>query len=221
MNFGGGGSQQMMSSSISMVSLCVVAVAAAVLAWQMGVFGGSTAPAPVITAPQPVVETDGTEGTPVMENMDGARLITNGNYSMRTEGTDCNNQSVLFSLADNSKWLWNLKTVGAATVDGQQNVPVYTIESFYRVQDEVCDKRFLTAPIGCKEPPYLDRYRAMDYSQRWILMRTYDGLYTIRSLLCTKSRSLNQYIIQSGSKNNSKPRFSPGSGTPFEFRLPN
>lgn len=211
---GGGGQQQqmMMSSSISAVSLSVALAGLGLAGWQMGWFGGSP------TTPAPVTSTLEEEGAqPVTQNLDGARLITNGIYSMRVQGSSCGNQQVVFSQADGTKWTWNLKNVGGIDIDGQKGVPVYTIESTYKVTREVCDKRYLTAPDGCRGNPYLDRYRAMDFSQRWILAQNSQGMYEIRSLLCAKNQQRSQYLVQSGGQNNSKPQFSPGSGTPFEL----
>lgn len=210
---GGGGQQQMMMSSVSAVSMSVALAGLGLAGWQMGWFGGSTP-----TTAAPVTSTLPEEGAqPVTQNLDGARLITNGIYSMRVQGSSCGNQQVVFSKADGTKWAWNLKNVGDVTIDGQQGVPVYTIESAYKVTREVCEKRYLTAPDGCRGAPYLDRYRAMDFSQRWILAQNSQGMYEIRSLLCAKNQQRSQYLIQSGSQNNSQPQFSPGSGTPFEL----
>ena len=211
---GGGGQQQMMMSSVSAVSMSVALAGLGLAGWQMGWFGGS----PETTTAAPLASTLPEEGAqPVTQNLDGARLITNGIYSMRVQGSSCGNQQVVFSKADGTKWAWNLKNVGTVTIDGQQGVPVYTIESAYKVTREVCDKRYLTAPDGCRGSPYLDRYRAMDFSQRWILAKNSQGMYEIRSLLCAKNQQRSQYLIQSGGRNNSKPQFSPGSGTPFEL----
>jgi hypothetical protein len=215
LGMGGGGQQQqmMMSSSISAVSLSVALAGLGLAGWQMGWFGGSSEP-----EPEPVTSTLPEEGAqPVTQNLDGARLITNGIYSMRVQGSSCGNQQVVFSKADGTKWAWNLKNVGTIDIDAQKGVPVYTIESTYKVSRQACDKRYLTAPDGCRGSPYLDRFRAMDYSQRWILVQNSQGMYEIRSLLCAKNQQRSQYIVQSGANNNSKPGFSAGSGTPFEL----
>lgn len=210
---GGGGQQQqmMMSSSIAAVSFSVLAAGGIFLAMQQGWFGGgeTTTAAAVVENPDP-------NATPVTDNLDGARLITNGLYSMRVEGSSCGNQKVVFSKADSAKWLWNLKRVDSVTLGGQTGVPVYTIESFYRVSRKACDKRYLTAPDGCTSRPYLDRYRAMDVTQRWVLVES-GGMYQIRSLACTKNMAKKQYIVHSGEDEISYPDFSPGSGTPFEL----
>jgi hypothetical protein len=217
MGMGGGGQQQMMmSSSISAVSLSVIAAGVIFVMTQGGfsLFGTPTTQAPTT---QPVfVETS----APETQDLDGARLITNGIYSMRVEGSSCGSQKVVFNKADSEKWLWNLNKVDSISVNGVDDVPVYTIESFYKVTRVACEQRYLTAPDGCNSAPYLDRYRAMDLSQRWVLIRDSSDKYQIRSLLCAKNMARNQYIIQSGAENNSTPRFSPGSGTPFEMSLP-
>ena len=214
MGMGAGGGQQqqmMMSSSISAVSLSVLAAGGVALAMSQGWFGGESG-----TTTAAAVEEVDPNATPVTDNLDGARLITNGAYSMRVQGSSCGNQQVVFSKADSAKWLWNLKRVDTVRLGAQEGVPVYTIESLYKLSREACDKRYLTAPDRCESSPYLDRYRGMDLSQRWVLVES-GGMYQIRSLLCTKNLARNQYIVQSGNRNNSKPRFSPGSGTPFEL----
>lgn len=214
---GGGGQQQqmMMSSSISAVSLSAVAAGVIFFMMQGGsLFGTPTTAAP-LTDPPSTGDT-----TVVTQDLDGARLITNGIYSMRVEGSSCGSQKVVFNKADSEKWLWNLNKVDSIDMNGVTGVPVYTIESFYKVTRVACEQRYLTAPDGCNSPPYLDRYRGMDLSQRWVLVRDTSGKYQIRSLLCAKNMDRNQYIIQSGAENNSRPRFSPGSGTPFEMTLP-
>lgn len=215
---GGGGQQQqmMMSSSISAVSLSAIAAGVIFFMMQGGsLFGTPTTAAPLTEA---AALPDG--NVPVTQDLDGARLITNGIYSMRVEGSSCGSQKVVFNKADSEKWLWNLNKVDSIDMNGVTGVPVYTIESFYKVTRVACEQRYLTAPDGCNSPPYLDRYRGMDLSQRWVLVKDTSGKYQIRSLLCAKNMARNQYIIQSGAENNSRPRFSPGSGTPFEMTLP-
>lgn len=211
---GGGGQQQMMMSSASAVSFSVLAAGLGFAAWQMNWFGGST------TTPAPIITTLPAEGaTPVTQDLDGARVIMNGIYSMRVVGSSCGNQQVRFQKADGTKWSWNLNKVGDVNIDGQEGVPAYTIESVHKLTREACDKRFLTAPDGCSSGPYLDRFRAQDYSQRWILIKNSQGMYQIRSLVCAKNFAKKQYIVQSGEVENSKPTFSYGTGTPFELNL--
>lgn len=212
---GGGGQQQMMMSSASAVSFSVLAAGLGFAAWQMNWFGGSTTtPAPMIVTTLPA------EGaTPVMQDLDGARVITNGDYSMKVVGSSCGTQRVRFSQADGEKWTWNLNNVGTTNIDGQSGVPVYTIESIYKRQGMACDERFLTAPVGCNDPPYLDIYRAMNDSQRWILVQTSDGRYQIRSLSCARTNKRNQYLKHSDSQKNSLAQFTAGTGTRFNLNI--
>lgn len=214
---GGGGQQQqmMISSSISAVSLSMILGGYGFLAYTQNWFPFGGKPPPTPNPPAPVV--GGDDGT-VIETSDlgGTRLITNGIYSMKVLGSSCGNQRIAFGKADGGKWLWNLKTLGTIKVDGQE-VPVYTIESDYRLTREACDKRYLTAPDGCNAPPYLDSFRPMDFSQRWVLVKDINNKYQIRSLLCAKDQQFNQYLIQSGASDNAAPSFSRGSGTPFEM----
>jgi hypothetical protein len=213
---GGGGQQQMMMSSASAVSFSVLAAGLGFAAWQMNWFGGGSTPTPT-----PVIQTTlPAEGaSPVTQDLDGARMILNGYYSMKVVGSSCGNQKVRFSQADGQKWTWNLNNVGTTNIDGQTGVPVYTIESIYKRQGKACDERFLTAPVGCKDAPYLDIYRPMNSSQRWILVQTSDGSYQIRSLLCAQNNERNQYIKHSGSDNNSMAYFTGGTGTRFQLNL--
>jgi len=217
---GGGGQQQqlMISSSVSAVSLSMILGGYGLLAYTQkwfpfakksdtGTETGTTTTATTTDQTQIVVETN---------DLGGTRLITNGIYSMKVLGSSCGNQQVVFSKADGGKWLWNLKTLGYIKVDGQE-VPVYSIESDYKLTREACDKRYLTAPDGCNSAPYLDAFRPMDFSQRWVLVKDTNNRYQIRSLLCAKDQQFNQFLIQSGGENNSKPSFSRGSGTPFEM----
>jgi hypothetical protein len=216
-NMGGGGQQQMMMSSASAVSFSVLAAGLGFAAWQMNWFGGGSTPPP----PPPVIPTGlPAEGAvPVTQDLSGARLILNGYFSMRVVGSSCSRQQVRFSQADGEKWTWSLNSVGTANIDGQTGVPVYTIESIYKRQGMACDERFLTAPIGCNDPPYLDVYRPMNDSQRWILVQTADGRYEIRSLLCAQNNERNQFIKHSGSGNNNPAYFTAGTGTRFQIPL--
>lgn len=223
---GGGGQQQqmMMSSSISAVSMSLILGGLGFLAWNQGWFGlnkGSgdgtgTGTGTGTETGDATANTTTTTTTVETADLGGTRLIMNGIYSMKVVGTSCGNQRVVFSQADGGKWLWNLKTNGYIDVDGQET-PVYTIESYYRLSREACAERYLTAPEGCNSPPFLSAYMPMAFSQRWILVKDGANKYQIRSLLCVRNEQFNQYIINSGGKNQSEPVFSRGSGTPFDM----
>jgi len=209
----------MMSVSSSAVSFSLLA-GLGVLAYTQGWFGKSTSQVTNQNEQnEPAVPIRAGE-SPVTTDLDGYRMITNGNFSMRVEGSSCGNTRTIFKLADGSKFFWNLKKVGTANVGGDKGIAVYTIESLYKIQNDVCNNRYLTAPLGCNEAPYLDRFRGYDNSQKWVFVSDGSGQYQLRSLLCTVSGTLNQYIGQSGNQNNSRPKFTAGSGTRFTIANP-
>ncbi|MGA1563757.1 MAG: hypothetical protein ACO35C_03945 [Pontimonas sp.] len=216
---GMGGQQQMMiSSSIAMVSLSVVAAAVALFGWQQGWFGKSQAQKDKEAADKAAADAAAAAvaaGPVVSDDLTGAKLITVGAFSMRVVGSSCGNRQISFSDAESTKWVWNLNKVGTFTI-GSSTHNVYTIESYYKNTQEACEKSFLTAPSGCSSAPYLDRYKPMNNAQKWIIVGT-PGNYQIRSLLCTRGNSSQQYLRQSAGNKYDRPFFAAGSGSPFQF----
>ena len=151
----------------------------------------------------------------VQDDLSGERLVTIGTYSLRNTSSNCENGRVGFaSGVDSSKWLWNFtKVKDWVSSDGVSSYPVYTIESVHKTQSKACDKRFLTANDQCRSPPTLEKRQWGD-SQLWIVIKKGEG-YQLRSLLCTRGRAANQYLMQSGGNNNERPFFSSGSGSNF------
>lgn len=146
-------------------------------------------------------------------NLDGIRLITVGDISMRVEG-DCKNGKVAFRQSKDGKWEWNVKRVGA-TADG---LNYYTLESYGKLFGSACNKRFLTAPYGCKGGPYLAGPQS-GAQQLWVITGTDASGYQIESLSCRQART-KSYLMQSGQKSNKVPQFSLRSGSSFRVDPP-
>ena len=197
----GGQSTTMMSSALS-ASLVMSILAAGAF---MMMKGSSSTPTDIAdTAP---VET-GTPA-PVTSNLDGAKLVTVGGISMNVTGSSCGNGRIGFSESKNDKWIWKLKKAG-----DWNGLPYYTIESFYKTFSNACSERFLTAPTGCKSPPYLSKAE-FGPRQYWILAGDATNGYQIRSLACARNRYENQYLMQSVHNKKDQPFFSSRSGSTF------
>lgn len=150
---------------------------------------------------------------PATSNMDGAKLLTIGGFSMKVTG-QCGSGKISFSESKNDKWLWNLKKAG-----DWNGVPYYTIESFYKNFNKACGSRFLTAPTGCKSPPFLSKAE-FGPRQYWLLIGDATNGYQLRSLACAKSR-FPSYMMQAGQKKNKLPTFSARSGSTFQVENEN
>ncbi len=207
-----GGSSSMMMSSVSMICLCLVLAVAGFFLWQRSQNSANTqqqaAAAEAIAAAQ--ASSDEAE-MPVEDDLSGARLLTVGGLSMVVEGDSCGNGTVRFSEQKDDKFLWRLNKVTT-----YNNVPVYTIESFFKQFANACDSRWLTAGTGCKSAPYLGP-RETGPRQQWIIIGNATTGFQIRNLACTKSRHERQYLMQSAGTRNSKPFFSSGSGSTFNI----
>lgn len=143
----------------------------------------------------------------VSADLGGARLITIGANSLIVDG-GCSSSSVRVSDDGDSKWVWELHNVG--TFNGK---PMYAIESTYKNFDASCDKRWLTAPSGCRSAPYLAS-RKSGPLQHWMIYSSGSG-YQIRNVSCVQGRFANSYLMGSGSNKNRRLRFSGGSGSTF------
>ena len=205
---GGASSMPMMSSSMAAsVSLSAVAALAFYMMNKSGSSGGGVAGDEMPLLP----ETGGagaTTAAPVTANLDGAKLITVGGISMNVEGSSCGNGRVDFAESKNDKWIWSLKKAG-----DWNGIPYYTIESFYKNFASACQERFLTAPTGCKSPPYL---ATTEFGPRqfWLIAGDAVNGYQLRSLACARSRYENQYLMRSA-QGDAKPMFSARSGSKF------
>lgn len=199
----GGSSTTMMSSALaaSMSMSALAAVAYFVMRGQ----GESEAEAEEASMP---VDPNATPA-PVTSNLDGAKLLTVGDVSMNVEGNSCGNGTVRFSQAKTDKWLWNLKKAGEWS-----GVPYYTIESAFKNFNMSCNERFLTAPTGCKSPPYLAKAE-FGPRQYWLIMGDAGKGYQLRSLACARGRYENQYLMQSVQDKKARPMFSSRSGSTF------
>lgn len=215
---GGGQSSTMMMSSAMAASVCLSVVAAGGY-WVMknGGFGGSEmnnddGGDPVIVSTDPPTSTTTAPSAQVPGNLDGVRLITVGDMSMRVDG-GCGKGKVTFRQSKNDRWHWNVKKVGT-TSDG---LPYYTLESFGKLFGNACQKRFLTAPWGCNGPPYLAAPQS-GVQQAWVITGSDTSGYQIESLACRQARK-KSYLMQAGQKKKD-PLFSLRSGTPFRVDAP-
>ena len=202
MGSGMGSSSTMMSSSVSAICFCLIVAVAAFFLMNSGKDddGDNDVGDVDLTVMNP---------PPVVDNFSGAKLITVGGLSMVVEGSSCSNGVVRFSEAKDAKWVWRLTKAG-----DYQNVPVYSIESFYKNFSNACDRRFLTAPTNCASPPYL---AAKEYGPRqlWMLVGDAANGFQIRNLACVKGRANRSYLMQSAGNKDDKPFFSSGSGSSF------
>ena len=219
MGMGGGQSSSMMMSSAMAASVCLSALAAGgyYMYTQNKSSGGmseeETGKDPVVsTSTDPPAATTATSSVQVPSNLDGVRLITVGDLSMRVDG-GCGNGKVVFRQSKNEKWHWNVKKVGT-TSDG---LPYYTLESFGKLFGNACNKRFLTAPWGCTGPPYLAGPQS-GVQQAWVITGSDAAGYQIESLACRQARK-KSYLMQAGQKKKD-PLFSLRSGTPFRVDVP-
>ena len=154
-----------------------------------------------------------TPDAPVTSNLDGAKLITVGGISMNVKGT-CGKGSVSFSESKNEKWVWNLKKAG-----DWNGIPYYTIESFYKNFASACSNRFLTAPTGCKSPPFLSK---AEFGPRQYWLFVTDGTnYQLRNLACAQGLFPNSYLMQAAQKGKKRPMFSARSGSTFSITQQN
>ena len=211
---GGGQSSSMMMSSAMAASACLSVLAAGGYYMYSNKGGGDALPddsdPPVSTDP-PTSSTT-TSSLQVPGNLDGVRLITVGDMSMRVDG-GCGNGKVTFRQSKNDRWHWNVKKVGT-TSDG---LPYYTLESFGKLFGNACQKRFLTAPWGCNGPPSLAAPQS-GIQQAWVITGSDASGYQIESLACRQARK-KSYLMQAGQKKKD-PLFSLRSGTPFRVDAP-
>lgn len=212
---GGGQSSSMMMSSAMAASVCLSALAAGGYFMYSSNKGGGD----MVDDPDPLpVSTDlptastTTSSLQVPGNLDGVRLITVGDMSMRVDG-GCGNGKVTFRQSKNDRWHWNVKKVGT-TSDG---LPYYTLESFGKLFGNACQKRFLTAPWGCNGPPSLAAPQS-GIQQAWVITGSDASGYQIESLACRQARK-KSYLMQAGQKKKD-PLFSLRSGTPFRVDAP-
>lgn len=204
MGMGAGSSTTMMSSALG-ASVCMSAIGAVAFFVMRGRSGGDGSAADM---GPPLPESTGSPA-PVTSNLDGAKLITVGGISMNVEGSSCGNGRIGFAESKNDKWIWRLKKVG-----DWNGIPYYTIESYFKNFSTACGERFLTAPTGCKSPPYLDNAE-FGPRQYWIIVGDATNGFQIRSLACARSRFENQYLMQSAQNGDDRPIFSARSGSTF------
>ena len=208
MQGGGMGSQStMMISSVMMICLSVVAA--------VGIFFLMNNQSDVTKDIPDDVTADDVTPAPVTDDLTGLKLLTLGGLSLKVEGSSCGNGVVKMGEKDNDKWVWRIQKISTWPSAGKE-VPVYTIESFYRQFSQSCEKRFLEAPVGCKGAPFLAN-RKIGPSQAWIFVS--DGsTVQLRSLQCAQSRHAQSFLVASAGEKSSVPFFSGGSGSPFTIQ---
>lgn len=134
---------------------------------------------------------------------------------MKVEGSSCGNGELRMASKENDKWVWKINRISTWKSAGKE-IPVYTIESFYRNFSEGCEKRFLEAPPGCGGSPRLAA-RKIGPSQAWIFVSDGESVQ-IRSLQCAESRHAQSFLSGSAGKKNSRLYFSGGSGSMFKIQ---
>jgi len=200
-----GNSQMMMMASL-MLCCCVVVSAGAGF---MLLKPGAAPP-----APEPPVEDSGEDtGGGGSGDFDGATMFLVGSLAMSVEGS-CGSSKIQFKTPSNSKTAWKVRKAGT-TADGTD---YYILESDFKTFVQACDKKFLTAPIGCRSGPYLDRSMSSP-RQYWILEGDKSNV-SLRNLACKMSRYPNQFLQQSGQKGSQKPNFTTRGGTLFQMEAP-
>lgn len=205
---GGAGSSTTMMSSAMGASVCLSMLA---LGGFMIMSKETPTPTPETDAPASTSTSPSSATSP--SNLDGIRLITVGDISMRVEG-NCGNGKVAFRQSKDGKWEWNVKRIGA-TSDG---LNYYTLESYGKLFGNACNKRFLTAPYGCKGGPSLAGPQS-GAQQLWVITGSDSTGYQIESLSCRQSKT-KSYLMQSGQKQNKVPQFSLRSGSSFRVDAP-
>ena len=206
---GGGSSSGMMMMMLGLVVCCCMCVS--VLAGGYAVSTGILTPKGTTDTAGDTADDDdeggGVTTAPVTTNMDGAKLLTVGGKSMNVTGS-CSKGTVGFSESKNDKWLWYLKKAG-----DWNGIPYYTIESFYKNFSKACAARFLTAPTGCKAPPFLGKSE-FGPRQYWLFVTDGTG-FQLRSLACAQGRYSGSFLMQAAQKGKKRPTFSARSGSSF------
>lgn len=214
----GGGMQQQMpmlsslcSSSISMLVLAV----GAYMFWN-NMKSNDNAPMDIDTTTSVAVPPPGTAmSTPsgAVNGLDGTFMVLVGSLALNVDG-DCGSSTVNFRLPKDAKTAWRVRKAGT-TSDGTD---YYTLQSEFKSFHTICKKNYLSAPLGCKSPPFLSE-AASSPSQYWMIIGS-PGNYQLQSLACKLSRFPLQYLQNSGQIEKSRPSFSARAGSAFQFEKP-
>lgn len=208
---GGGGSSSMMMSAAMSASMLSVALVGGYMLMNKNT-SDSTADVP---DSEPAATSAASSTTaPSGGNLDGARLITLGSLSMKVEGS-CGKGSISFAQSQNDKWNWKLRKAGALS-DGTS---YYVIESDFKNFNHACSKRFLTAPLGCKSAPYLDKAQ-FGPQQYWLVIGDDNSGYQLQSLACKQGRFERSFLMQAAQAGKKKPIFSARGGSSFQITAP-
>lgn len=201
---GGGGSSQMMSS-MSMVCVCFIVLAGAAFMFMKSQEQQAMSDVPVT----PI---DTTAPSTAVSGLDGTYMILVGALALSVRGS-CSNHSVLFRTPSDSKTAWNVRKAGTSS-NGKD---YYTLQTVYGSFNKICNKQYLTAPSGCKGPPYLGA--AASTPQQYWYIEGASGNYTLRNVGCTLSRWPYSYMESSGQVEG-KPSFSGRTGSSYQLQPP-
>jgi hypothetical protein len=122
--------------------------------------------------------------------------------------------NVMFKTPSDSKTTWNIRRSGS-DASGED---YYTLQSNFRSFNKICAKQYLTAPLGCKSPPFLSE-PVYGPSQMWYIRGNENSGYVIQNVACKMSR-FEQSFLQAAGQANGKPSFTGRTGTAFSITKP-
>lgn len=205
---GGQGSQMQMMSSMCGSSVCLLLLAGGAF-MLMNRNKGNTSSDYVVPMPAPAE----TAPSDAVSGLDGSFAILIGSLALSVKGS-CDNNNVLFRTPNDSKTSWNIRKAGTSS-DGKD---YYTLQSVWGSFNTICKKQYLTAPSGCKGPPYLAEAQS-NPQQYWYIEGSPERGFTLRSMGCALSRFPYSYMESSG-QIEGKPSFSARTGTPYRLETP-
>ena len=205
---GGQQNQSMMMSSALMASVCLSALAG-VAFWLMN--EKSTDSSANNTTTNTYVPP--ANNTPTSSSLDGAFAILQGSLGLWADG-DCKMSSnIMFKTPTDSKTVWNIRKAGTDAATGED---YYTLQSSFRSFNKICAKQYLTAPLGCKSPPFLSE-PVYGPSQMWFIRGNDTSGYVMENLACKQSRFEQSYLQASAQDPKAKPSFAGRTGTAFNI----
>lgn len=218
---GGGSSSSMMSSAV-VSSMCMSALAGGAY-WYMN---KTTAPPPTLA---PVVSTEaetassaaaatGGSAAGYLSGLDGAYTVMVGSVYM-TAPSSCGQTAVLFKSTNDNRTTWKVRKA-TVLADGTE---AYTLQSDLRSFNKVCQKTYLTAPAGCRGPPFLSSATRPSLSQLWIFRGSDKGAVEIQNAECKMGRYTKQWLMNAGQVGKGKvaaPAFDARGGSTFSMMAP-
>lgn len=216
---GGGGSSSMMMSSGMMASVCMSAVAA-------GLYLMTNKPT---TAP-PIAEEVATSATTTassgaaaaaggyLSGLDGAYTLMVGSIYLTAPGK-CGDTRLLFKSTNDNRTTWKVRKAWTAP----NGAEAYTLQSDLRTFNKVCAKTYLTAPPGCRGPPFLSAATKPSLSQLWVFRGSSSGAVEIQNAECMVGRYSRQFLMNAGQVSKGKtvpPTFDARGGSTFSLMAP-